>query len=153
VRRHDERSLDLYLLLRAKASTAPRTVPLPAVAWARRLGLAEEGGPAAVSKAWAWLARLDLVARGKSGRWADVALLHEDASGDAYEPHDGSAADPYFKLSFSYWSSPKRPGGPLRRRAPGAADAAGSVGCTPWELDHAVWQAHRSRAARKRRTR
>ncbi len=108
VRRHDERALDLYLLLRAKASAAPWTVHLPAVAWARCLGLAEAGGQAAVSRAWARLARLDLVARGRAGRWADVALLHEEASGDAYEPPDGSAADPYFKLPFVYWSGHER---------------------------------------------
>lgn len=108
VRRHDERALDLYLLLRAKASAPPWTVHLPAVAWARCLGLLEAPGAAAVSRTWARLARLGLVARGKSGRWADVALLHEDASGEAYEPPDGSARDPYFKLPFAYWSAAER---------------------------------------------
>lgn len=108
VRRHDERALDLYLLFRAKASAAPWTVHLPAVAWARCLGLAEDKGPTAVSKTWTRLARLDLVSRSKSGRWADIELLHEDASGTAYEPPGGVATDPYFKLPFSYWNGPER---------------------------------------------
>lgn len=105
VRRHDERALDLYLLLRAKASATPWTVHLPAVAWARCLGLSESAGQTAVSKTWQRLERQALVTRGKSGRLADVGLLLEDGSGMAYEPPDGTSRDPYFKIPFDYWLS------------------------------------------------
>lgn len=108
VRRHDERALDLYLLLRVKASAYPWTVHLPAVAWARCLGLPEDSGKAAVSKAWQRLERQALVTRGKSGRLADVGLLLEDGSGMTYEQPDGSSRDPYFRVPFDYWLSQGR---------------------------------------------
>lgn len=108
VRRHDDRALDLYLLLRAKASGWPWTVHLPAVAWARCLGLEEDRGRAAVSKTWQRLERLQLVSRSKSGRLADVAVLHENASGAPYDAPDGTSADPYFKVPFDYWLSSER---------------------------------------------
>lgn len=37
-----------------------------------------------------------------------VQVITPDASGDAYEPPDASASDPYFKLPLSYWSGPER---------------------------------------------
>lgn len=108
VRRHDERALDLYLLLRAKASAPPWSVHLPAVAWARCLGLDEARGAAGISKVWGRLSDKRLVARSRAGRWADIAVLHEDGSGQPYEPPGGSAAEPYFRLPFAYWTSKER---------------------------------------------
>lgn len=108
VRRHDDRALDLYLLLKGKASGEPWTVHLPAVAWARCLGLDEVAGRSAVSKAWQRLERLELVARGRRGRLADVGLLHEDGSGAPYESPSGTATDPYFRIPFDYWLGPER---------------------------------------------
>jgi hypothetical protein len=49
---HDERGLDLYLLVHAVASAKPWNVDLPAGVWARMLGLPGDNGPSAVSKVW-----------------------------------------------------------------------------------------------------
>lgn len=108
VRRHDDRALDLYLLLKAKASGGEWNVHLPAAVWARCLGLDETRGRAAVSKAWQRLERHELVVRARSGRMADVRLLHEEADGTVYEPPAGTRRDPYFKIPFAYWLSPDR---------------------------------------------
>lgn len=104
VRRHDERSLDLYLLFRAAATAAPWDVTRDARIWGRALGLGadKDGGTSAVSKTWA---RLDetygLVRRERSGRLAKVTALHESGSRAEYAyPKKG-----YFKLPYSYWTS------------------------------------------------
>ena len=52
LRAHDERGLDLYLLLRAAASADPWDVARPAPVWSRALGLPtpHDDGTATVSK-------------------------------------------------------------------------------------------------------
>jgi len=103
VRRHDERALDLYLLLRAAASADPWDVKRDARIWGRAIGLAADadGGRAAVSKTWARLeSTYCLVRRERSGRLARVFVLHEAGSGEPYSyPREG-----YFKLPFAYWT-------------------------------------------------
>jgi hypothetical protein len=105
VRRHDERGLDLYLLLRAAASGAPWDVARDARIWGRALGLSADadGGASAVSKTWA---RLDetygLVGRERSGRLAKITVLHESGTRAKYiYPEPGE----YFKIPFDYWTA------------------------------------------------
>lgn len=108
LRAHDERSLDLYLLFRAAASSDPWDVTRDARVWARCLGLPtpKDDGAAAVSKIWR---RLDtsyhLVRRERRGRLARIVALHEAGTGTEYAYPTGARADErYFKLPFSYWT-------------------------------------------------
>ncbi|HUZ26763.1 MAG TPA: hypothetical protein VMV07_23670 [Streptosporangiaceae bacterium] len=103
VRRHDERALDLYLLLRAAASAYPWDVKRDARIWGRAIGLASDadGGRAAISKTWARLeSTYHLVRRERAGRLARVVVLHEAGNGEqfTYPQKD------YFKLPFAYWT-------------------------------------------------
>ncbi|HXP18125.1 MAG TPA: hypothetical protein VN840_00635 [Streptosporangiaceae bacterium] len=104
VRRHDERALDIYLLLRAAASSEPWDVTRHARVWGRAIGLAtdSDGGTAAVSKAWV---RLDstyhLVRRERRGRLAKITALHEAGTGAPYTYPEKD----YFKLPFAYWTT------------------------------------------------
>lgn len=112
VRRHDERALELYLLLRAVASAAPWSSTEDARVWARALGLVRSGGQydsSAVSKAWNRLEALRLVHREREGRLASVQVLNEDGLGSPYEPPSpGVRSDWYLKLPFEYWTSDRQ---------------------------------------------
>lgn len=62
---HDDRGLDLYLLVHAAASAAPFDVVLPAPVWARSLGLSGSASArSTVSKAFTRLVELNLAVRG-----------------------------------------------------------------------------------------
>jgi hypothetical protein len=107
VKRRDERALDLYLLLHAVASAPPWNVAEAAAVWARTLGLLVPGsGESAVSKVWRRLEQRGLVARGRIRRQVSITLLDESGSGKPYT-HPGSTRDPYFQLSFRYWTAPE----------------------------------------------
>lgn len=104
VRNGDRRGLDLFLLLKAVASSEPYNSHRGASVWAR--ALSHTGVPTdeqAISKIWS---RLDnkhgLVARSRYGRLADVTLLREDGSRRAYV-HPGKSREPYFQLPVAYW--------------------------------------------------
>jgi hypothetical protein len=103
---HDERALDLYLLVHAAASAARWNVELPARVWARMLDLHDASGPSAVSKTWKRLEDRDLINRDRVQRRASITLLREDGHGDPYT-HPGagpkSAREPYLKLPYAYW--------------------------------------------------
>jgi hypothetical protein len=103
---HDQRALDLYLLVHALASAPPWNVDLPAHAWARMIGLLGEEGSSAVSKVWRRLEDRGLIARDRVRRRALVTLLREDGEGGRYT-HPGSGPkserEPYLKLPYAYW--------------------------------------------------
>jgi hypothetical protein len=101
---HDERGLDLYLLVHAVASAAPWNVDLPAGVWARMLGLLGDDGPSAVSKTWRRLEDQRLITRERVRRRASITLLREDGTGDPYtHPGSKSGRTPYLKLPYAYW--------------------------------------------------
>lgn len=110
MRRHDDRALELYLLLHAVASADPWNVDESAKLWARALDLGT--GPSAtsaVSKIWKRLEDRQLLARGRVNRRASITLLREDGSGEPYShPSSGRDQSPYFKLSFEYWTAADR---------------------------------------------
>jgi hypothetical protein len=115
---HDERGLDLYLLVHAVASAKPWNVDLPAGVWARMLGLPGDNGPSAVSKVWRRLEDRGLISRERVRREASVTLLREDGTGAPYtHPGAKSGRSPYFKLPFAYWED----GWYRRLRPPGKA--------------------------------
>lgn len=103
VHRHDDRALDLYLLILAQASAGAFDVSYPAAVWARALSLGNKDGAAAVSKVLARLVDAKLVKRDRVGRKAHITLLHESGSGDAYT-HPGQVRDKYLKLPHAYWT-------------------------------------------------
>jgi hypothetical protein len=110
VRCHDERSLDLYLLLRAVATAEPWNCAEDARIWARALGLVDQHGEhdiEAVSKAWRRLERHGLISRGRKGHRACVTVLLEDGTGTAYSPPTRTRGDNYLKLPFVYWTADK----------------------------------------------
>lgn len=112
---HDERGLDLYLLVHAAASADPYDVALPASAWARAIGVSgTASGRTAISKAVRRLADLRLVERERAGRHARITLLDEDGHGDPYA-HPASRREPYLKLPHAYWELDWH----LRLRLPG----------------------------------
>src|ERR1700680_1960573 len=74
VRKHDERGLDLYLLMMAVATADPYQANLEAATWARAVGLRGPAALTTVSRAWARLAALRLIQRGRArtkieGEW------------------------------------------------------------------------------------
>lgn len=104
VSNHDERALDLYLLLHAKASGGDYDVTLGAAVWARALGLAATAnGKTAVSKAWKRLEDMELISRGRVGRTARVVLLMEDGSGEDYTRPVTAEDGLWFNLPHAYW--------------------------------------------------
>ena len=59
-----------------------------------------------MSKTWRRLEGLRLIERKRAGRLANVTLLREDGSGDAYVPPGAEGTrDPYFTLPFAYWTA------------------------------------------------
>ncbi|NYJ02228.1 DNA-binding transcriptional ArsR family regulator [Nocardioides thalensis] len=114
VRNHDERGLDLYLLLRAVVSSDEATdawdVALDARVWARGLGLptANDPGTAAVSKTWRRLDDHGLITRERRGRSANITLLDEAGTGREYTYPSGKGRGRYFKLSEQFWTAEER---------------------------------------------
>ena len=101
---HNLRGLHLYLLAHAAASGGGFEVTRDSRVWARALGLVEEkeSSRAAVSKAWAWLERAQLVERERRGRLAQITLLNDDGSGTPYShPYDQGV--PYIALPYAFW--------------------------------------------------
>jgi hypothetical protein len=100
----DLRGLLLYLLLIAKATTAPWDAALPSAVWARALGVPlpnSKGAGSSISKTWLRLAQRNLVSRERSQRMARITLLREDGSGLPYS-HPGTEGG-YFKLPHAFW--------------------------------------------------
>jgi hypothetical protein len=112
VRSRDEIALDLYLLHRVRASSAPFDVAAHSAVWARAVGIAigEDIGSAAVSKVWRRLEdKYSLIRRERRGRLAKIIALREDGSGRPYEiPTGYSWNDRYFKIPFGYWLDAER---------------------------------------------
>lgn len=105
VRAHDERALDLYLLLVALATKEPHSVIQPAGVLGRAIGLpGTPSGRAGVSKAISRLTRQNLVTRGRSGRTAVITLLAEDGSGEEYI-RPGRRGARYFRMPLAYWDA------------------------------------------------
>lgn len=102
---HDERGLDLYLLIHAATSAEPFDVVLPAATWARTIGLSNTpSARSAVSKAITRLVDLDLVERGeRAGNKSRIVLLDEGGHGDDYT-HPAKNRDRYLKLPHAYWT-------------------------------------------------
>lgn len=102
VRAHDERGLDLYLLILAIASHEPWRAELAGRVWGRALGVGEnKAALATVSKIFRRLEDRSLIERSWSGRRLSVALLREDGSGTAYEAPN--KPELWFRLPFAYW--------------------------------------------------
>ncbi|MGH2391142.1 MAG: hypothetical protein ACRDIE_23345 [Chloroflexota bacterium] len=102
VRHHDERAVDLYLLVLAQASAGEFDVTFPAAVWVRALSLDNENGATAISKTLARLVAYKLVKRDRVRRRAHITLLCEDGSGEPYT-HPGRAKDAYLQLPHAYW--------------------------------------------------
>lgn len=105
VRNGDQRGLDLFLLLKATASSPPFDSHRSAAVWARALlHSSPSASPQTVSKIWKRLEGLKLVRRGRHGRLANVTLLCEDGSGRPYvHPADDNEA--YLQVPVAYWLS------------------------------------------------
>lgn len=106
VRSHDERALDLYLLVRLVAVRKPYQVAIEAGGWARALGLPRKSGPETVSRIWRRIADLQLITRRRQSRTACVTLLREDGSGRPYVSPSGTAdtGDTYLNIPLEYWT-------------------------------------------------
>jgi len=101
----DQRGLDLYLLLKAVASSAPYNSHRGAAVWARALRhTSKSASPQTISKIWRRLDDLNLVQRDRVGRLADITLLSEDGSGLPYI-HPAEQREPYLQLPVAYWLS------------------------------------------------
>ena len=107
VTRGARRTLLLYLLAVAKASSQPWDTSLPSAVWARALGMKHPQSQAAgvtISRTWQRLAEQNLVHRNRNGRIARIQLLKEDGSGDKYS-HPGKVGDRYLQLSNALWTA------------------------------------------------
>lgn len=103
VRHGDRRGLDLYLLLKAVASSAPYNSHRGAGVWARALrhtGVTAD--ERSITKIWSRLEQLRLIARSRYGRLADITLLREDGSGAEYV-HPSKEKHAYLQLPVAYW--------------------------------------------------
>ncbi len=104
VRNHDERALELYLLILAAASGGDYDVSHAAAVWARALYLQGKSGPSAVSKALARLVRHKLVAKTRARGKARVILMMEDGSEEPYtRPSGKRLEDRFLQLPNAYW--------------------------------------------------
>lgn len=95
--------LDLYLLLKAVASSEPYNSRRAAGVWARALrhtGVTAD--ERSISKIWNRLEQLGLITRFRHGRLADITLLREDGSG-AGHVHPSKENHPYLQLPVAYW--------------------------------------------------
>lgn len=109
IRNHDERALDLYLLVHAVCSAGDFDITLPAGAWARAIGLANNAsGKSTVSKAFRRLEDLRLLRRARDGSRAKVTLLDESGQLDDSDDllpyvHPAPLKQQYLKLPHAYW--------------------------------------------------
>jgi hypothetical protein len=108
VRRHDRFGLNLELLMLTKASSDITTgrfnVNLQGVVINRALGVESpdsDTARTALSKARKRLKEQGLIRVTRSGRWADVELLHESGSGQPYSIPGKKGH--YARLSNAYW--------------------------------------------------
>lgn len=103
----DGRALTLYLLAVTKASSGNFEVALGAPVWARALGLWDPSGKTAtstISKMWLRIERRNLIRRERRKRLAEVTLLREDGSGEAYT-NPGAVKDRHLKLPHAFWTA------------------------------------------------
>jgi DNA-binding transcriptional ArsR family regulator len=101
---HNQRGLDLYLLIHARASAHPFDVAFHSTVWARLIGLTG-GTPSdrsAVSKALRRLEDLGLISKVREKNLIRVFLREEDGRGGEYR-HPGRGEGSYFKLPYAYW--------------------------------------------------
>ena len=109
LRNHDERALDLYLLVHAVCSAGDFDITLPAGAWARAIGLGNNAsGKSTVSKAFRRLEELRLLKRTRDGSRAKVTLLDESGrldESDNPDPylHPAPLKQRYLKVPHAYW--------------------------------------------------
>lgn len=101
---HDERGLDLYLLVHAAAIAAPFDVTLSGPTWARAMGLGNSPtARSTASKAITRLVDLRLVERGpRAGNKSPIVLRDEGGHGEPYT-HPGASKEKYLKLPHRYW--------------------------------------------------
>jgi len=105
VKSGDLSALKLYLLLVTKASAPPWDAALPAVVWARALGMPETKTSAStISKTWLRLEKRNLVQRTRHKRMADVTLLREDGTGTPYSS-PGDVNERYFQVPIELWTT------------------------------------------------
>ncbi|MDK1477061.1 hypothetical protein QNO07_27320 [Streptomyces sp. 549] len=100
---HQERALDLYLLVAAITGANDHSVTEWSTTWARTIGISDEKtGASAVSRSWKALKDLGLIttARG-SQRRTTVTKRMEDGSGPYAPPEN--AGEKYLQLPFEYW--------------------------------------------------
>jgi hypothetical protein len=119
VTRGRDSALEQFLLAHALASGEGFGVQLPAVVWARALGLSEDAADCrTVGRNWAILRDLRLVSTERVGRLIKATMLDEGGSGEPYH-HPGEAPhrSRYMQLPFAYW----RDGHHVRLNVPGKA--------------------------------
>lgn len=108
VRHHDERGLELFLLISARVSSNKATgeydVTYHSVVWRRALYLEDGGDASAVSKTLARLVGYRLVRRERAGRQARIIRLREDGSGEPYT-HPALTREAFFRLPHAYWAA------------------------------------------------
>lgn len=98
------RALDLLLLLHCAAGKSPWDVGLPAMAWARALGMPQTASSeATISKNWSWIESQNLVRSERYKRLRRIFLLREDGSDNAYVRPDGRSHG-FFRLPFAYFT-------------------------------------------------
>ncbi len=103
VRAHRGRALDLLLLLHCGAAADPWDVTLPAMAWARALGMPQTtSSETTISKNWTWLEEQGLVRSQRVRRLRQAFLLKEDGSGAPYTRPRGEERG-FFRLPFAYF--------------------------------------------------
>lgn len=98
------RSLDLYLLIHALASTEPWDVAPGWRTWAAALGMPEtSASQVSISKALRWLERTRLIRSERDGTRRRSYLLDESGSGAGYRHPARTDRPDYFKLPYAYW--------------------------------------------------
>lgn len=104
VRHHDERALDLYLLVHAVCSGDGFHVTMPAGVWARAIGISDTGSArSTISKAFRRVEDLAVLTRTRDGSRSKATLLDEGGHGDPYD-HPGPAKQAYLKVPHAYWN-------------------------------------------------
>ncbi|MEK6206195.1 MAG: hypothetical protein AABM32_00990 [Chloroflexota bacterium] len=101
--RHDRHALDLYLLALALATKAPFEVSYESGMWGRAIGLIGKNSSSTVSRTWRRLTELNLIARGRRGRKAQIRLLNEVCDGSNYTPPGLTKGDVYVQIPLAYW--------------------------------------------------
>jgi len=96
-------ALDLWLLLHAGAAAKPWDVSVPAMVWARALGLADTpSSETTISRNWSWLEGRQLVRSERERRMRKVFLLREDGSGRPFVRPSGKERG-FFQLPYAYF--------------------------------------------------